>query len=192
MAIPPGVLQTDQFNPTPGRVIREQRGTALIVNRTRYLPGSTRIKKLSNTMQSTPHRGTGRVRNPLQYTPAFQIEPLQTNTELKVEFQRGVTCIVKHSFVTQNGVTSIRNAATRGLSGASRIIKVLLMNQAGVSRIQNTTSDDLLGVSNIITTLLMDQTGVSRVQSTTSGDLLGGTLVQVTTTHTQNGVSNIA
>ena len=137
---PPGVFQIDQYYPTPdstpgdviivqtqitGSTYHEQRGTCLIVNRTRFLPGNARIQNPSNATRTVTNVGAVSIRNPLQFKPGFQIAPLRTNTELKVEFQSGVASI--------------------WVAGEIISTKTLL----GVARIQATTTKTQRGVSNI-------------------------------------------
>ena len=137
---PPGVFQIDQFDPTPestpgdvtivqtsitGSTYQEQRGTCLIINRTKFISGASRIQNPSNATRTVITTGVVSIRNPLQFKPGFQIAPLRTNTELKIEFQKGVASIWVAGEI----------ASTQYLSGVARIQATTVKLHTGVSNI---------------------------------------------------------
>jgi hypothetical protein len=106
----PGLLEDDRFVPapgsTPGNVTvifsivetaqqQEIRGNSLILNRTRYILGASRIQSTTPNTTLVIMTGKIRIRNPLCFLPGFQQAPLLTNTEIQTQSQRGVSGITK-------------------------------------------------------------------------------------------------
>jgi hypothetical protein len=104
---------------------QNQRGVANIIDGVPTIPNAE------------TQSGVTRITNPMAFHPGFQEEPVQTETELVMQLQKGKTRVRVTRSSQTTGTTRIRVTATAQTTGTSAIEVTTTQNQPGISNISN-------------------------------------------------------